>query len=363
MKMRAHIISTVHGRLLFESCKVKEALTGARRHKGSYWIDIDADEEDAEELQDWLNEQLKLSPFLMARLAVPAADWASQVLAFDEIVLSVVRILPSFLHGSNSRRSHPTTTSSEHHLSHMAALSMKHLLLTFTSCPRSDTAGLYASALAYLQARLPEASSSGALCAWLLYHVERTSRAVRELRADTLRMDQAMDANIKAVSLDEVVQAKDSLLQLLSVAEEQMECLEALAGAASGGTQALELTSLRGTLGVLRATAAATERMALRLEKHLADLRQRHESHQQERLNRRLAVLTVLSAVFLPLTLVTGIWGKTQFEHYWIGNEASKRSLDVPYDQSRHGSLLTLLLLVLLCAAAKFLELAGMNFE
>jgi hypothetical protein len=36
MKMRAHTISTVHGRLLFESCNVKEALTGARRNKGSY---------------------------------------------------------------------------------------------------------------------------------------------------------------------------------------------------------------------------------------------------------------------------------------------------------------------------------------
>jgi Mg2+ and Co2+ transporter CorA len=347
MKMRAHTISTVHGRLLFESCNIKEALTGARRNKGSYWIDIDADEEDAEELQDWLNEQLQLSPFLMARLAVPAQDWASQVLAFDEIVLSVVRILPSSMNGSSS--SH--TTNSEHHLSHMAALSMKNLLLTFTSCPRSDTAGLYASALAYLQARLPEASSSGALCAWLLYHVERTSRATRELRADTLRMDQAMDANIQAVSLMQVVQAKDSLLQLLSVAEEQMECLEALAGAASGGTHALELTSLRGTLGVLRATAAATERMALRLEKHLADLRQRHESHQQERLNRRLAVLTVLSAVFLPLTLVTGIWGKTQWKS-WMGDEASKR----PYDQPQHGSLLTLLL-VILCADVLFLDL------
>lgn len=49
--------------------------------------------------------------------------------------------------------------------------------------------------------------------------------------------------------------------------------------------------------------------MALRLEKQIADLRQRHEGHQQEKINRRLAVLTVISAVFLPLTLFSGIWG------------------------------------------------------
>ena len=41
----------------------------------------------------------------------------------------------------------------------------------------------------------------------------------------------------------------------------------------------------------------------------MADLRQRYGMNQQDRTNRRLAVLTVISAIFLPLTLFTGIYG------------------------------------------------------
>lgn len=35
----------------------------------------------------------------------------------------------------------------------------------------------------------------------------------------------------------------------------------------------------------------------------------RYEGAQQDKTNRRLGALTVLSAIFLPLTLLAGIWG------------------------------------------------------
>lgn len=38
-------------------------------------------------------------------------------------------------------------------------------------------------------------------------------------------------------------------------------------------------------------------------------MREQYGLHQQDRTNRRLAVLTVLSAIFLPLTLIAGIYG------------------------------------------------------
>jgi len=38
-------------------------------------------------------------------------------------------------------------------------------------------------------------------------------------------------------------------------------------------------------------------------------VREQYGLHQQDRTNRRLAVLTVLSAIFLPLTLIAGIYG------------------------------------------------------
>ncbi len=41
----------------------------------------------------------------------------------------------------------------------------------------------------------------------------------------------------------------------------------------------------------------------------LIDLQQRYASAQQELTDRRLGVLTVLSAIFMPLTLIAGIYG------------------------------------------------------
>mmetsp|Transcript_34590 Transcript_34590/g.103360 ORF Transcript_34590/g.103360 Transcript_34590/m.103360 type:complete len:385 (-) Transcript_34590:110-1264(-) len=292
MKIRAHAIDG-EGHLV--DCTTKRALKQSKKGAGSYWIDIDADDRDAEELRQWLG-QLRLSPFLLSRLAEPAQTWASQVLPFQAAALAVVRILPE-KEGSDE-------------ITHLAALCMKNLLLTFTSCPRTETGGLYASVHRYMhdRRRLPDASSNGALFAWLLFHIERTSRAARELRECILRMDEAMDRDISSVSMEEIIEAKEQLLRVLSVAEEQTECLEALAVAESD-SDGVDFSNLRGTMGVLRATAGATERMSLRLEKRIADLRQRYETHHQEQMNRRLAVLTVLSAIFLPLTLLTGIWG------------------------------------------------------
>lgn len=218
MKIRAHAINASIGSL--KSCEVKEALSRGRAGKGPYWIDIDADDRDSEELAGWL-EQLKVNSFLLSRLAEPSQTWASQVLAFPTAVLAVIRILPA--------------EEASDEFAYMAALSTKTLLLTFTSSPRLETGGLYANALAYMHARekLPHASSSGALFGWLQFHVERTSRCTRELRSYVLKMDASMDRDITSVELDEIIEAKDQLLRLLSVAEEQMECLEALAGAES----------------------------------------------------------------------------------------------------------------------------------
>ncbi len=55
--------------------------------------------------------------------------------------------------------------------------------------------------------------------------------------------------------------------------------------------------------------AGYVDRVTDRIEKRLDNLRAEYSLYQQERTNRRLAVLTVLSAIFLPLTLLAGIYG------------------------------------------------------
>jgi len=288
MVIRAHAIAS-DGTIT--DCTTKKALNGAKAGKKHYWIDIDSDHRDADDLREWLCG-LNLPTFLIDLLAEKPEQWASQVVPLQRAALAVIRTLPE------------NPTSDE--VAFLAALQTRNLLLTFTSCPRSETGGLYAPALAQMKQRgLPSPTSSGALLAWLRFHVDRTSRCTRELRYSVLAMDEHMDRDITSVHIDELIAAKDQLLRLLSVAEEQNECLEALAGAEMDAA-GLDFTDVRGSLSILLATAASTERTALRLEKNIADLRERHEGHEQQVMNRRLGVLTVFSAVFLPLTLLTG---------------------------------------------------------
>jgi Mg2+ and Co2+ transporter CorA len=294
MQIRSHLIDSKANVKLIPSSK--EALSGAKKKKGMYWIDIDADDRDSDELRDWL-EQLQLPTFFLSQLAEPSRTWFSEVVSLKGCVLAVIRILPEKVESEE--------------VAHLAALAVgKNLLLTFTSCPKRETGGLYHAALKYMheRERLPDASSSGALLAWLRFHLERTSRSTRELSGYVQAMDEAMDRNIHAVKLQEIIEVKDRLLRVLSVAEEQHECLEALVGVETD-SESLDFKRLKGALSVLLSKTGASERAALRLEKHITELRSRHETHQQERINRRLAVLTVLSAIFLPLTLLTGIWG------------------------------------------------------
>ena len=51
------------------------------------------------------------------------------------------------------------------------------------------------------------------------------------------------------------------------------------------------------------------ERLVFRLEKRIADVDHAYDANQQNRIQRRLNVLTVTSAIFLPLTLLTGMYG------------------------------------------------------
>jgi Mg2+ and Co2+ transporter CorA len=278
----------------FSVCTPGEALAGAKTGRKHFWLDIDIDD-DSEELRAWLR-RLNLPNFVIDVLAESSETWASQVIPLQRACLAVIRLLPR-------------NTGSDH-MTHVAALALRNMLITFTSCPRTDTGGLFAEAMAQMNEaeRLPSASSSGALIGWLRFHLDRTSRSSRELRYAVLAIDKSMDRDIVSVEIEEIIAAKDQFLRLLSVAEEQSECLQALS-AASTGSDGFDLSDLTGSLGSLVATAGATERSTLRLEKHIADLRQRAEDHEHKNMNRRLGFLTVLSAIFLPLTLLTGIWG------------------------------------------------------
>jgi len=321
MRIRCHLIEKGGG---LSNCSTNDALNGAKSGRHHYWVDIDADPRHALEVREWL-QKLNLPTFVIDVLSEPPELWASQVIPLDKAVLAVIRTLPE------------EPDSDE--IAHLAALGLRNMLITFTSCQRSETGALYDLAFQRMNAteRLPAATSDGALIAWLRFHLDRTSQVLRALRHSVVSMDSSMDRDgVHSVQLEEIILAKDQLLRLLSVAEEQSECIESLSAAFDSSSSFRASASLP----ILLAKAGSTERTAIRLEKNLSDLRERSEGFEHQMTNRRLAVLTVVSAVFMPLTLFTGIWGM---------NFQNMPELSKPYAYPLALSFMIVLAIIMIC--------------
>lgn len=150
------------------------------------------------------------------------------------------------------------------------------------------------------------ASTAEVLCGILLSQGARTTRKTKAIRDRLLELGQIMDDDIDAVDPLELEHWKRSVLLVDGVAEEQQEAFALIAQASSRG---LEFSDLEAPLGLLQTSASATVRLNDRMDERIANLLRRIQDRKQELLNRRLGVLTIISAIFLPLTLMAGIWG------------------------------------------------------
>jgi hypothetical protein len=186
---------------------------------------------------------------------------------------------------------------------YVAALAMKNLLVSAESEPIE----VPPEALQSLDlSELGSLSTGSVLCAMLLSHGSRTARAARALRERLLEMDKRMDDDPGNVDSDELAHLKGALAITEAVAVEQDEAFAVLSEVQSN---ALDLSGVRGPMALLTSSASATRRLDDRLEGRFLELRHRASEHRQDLLNRRLAFLTVISTIFLPLTLLAGIWG------------------------------------------------------
>jgi len=186
---------------------------------------------------------------------------------------------------------------------HVAALCLKNLLVTVQSEPIENPVE---SQQPIDLSELGPLSTASVLCSILLWQGARTARAARVLREQLLQMDQRMDGDPASVEESELAQLKTDLLRADAISEEQDEAFRILSEVQ---TYALSFSSLKGSMSLLTSSANATRRLDDRLQDRFQELRHRASEYKQDALNRRLGFLTVISTVFLPLTLLTGIWG------------------------------------------------------
>ena len=154
--------------------------------------------------------------------------------------------------------------------------------------------------------KIQEGTTAGVICALAVVHSARLRNYIIGLRKEGDVLSDRMDSNPVAVSLVDILALKRRVLAFGALVDENIAALEVLKVI---NLPALSLVRLTGPFQIAIETTRATDRDIDRLDRRVSDLHDGYKSAQQDKTNRRLGVLTIISAIFMPLTLIAGIYG------------------------------------------------------
>ncbi len=279
-----------------------DALSPEQTNQSSYWVHVDSDDQRIEELNLWI-DRLNLGIYISNQIKRPTCEWLSKVVCTRSKALVMMRTLPL------------TSTDGKFKFGradYLAAVVTQRMLLTYTTTAQRDIKSIYtvtASVQHMTQDEsLREGSSSGALLCMLEFHLQNTQDVVTSLRNESLLMVQQMDLEPQKLNLDDILNLRNRALAILSIAEEQCYCL-AMMKDMDVESDGADFGKIVGALGMLIQTSKSTELRGKRLGKRVDGLKDSFDAYQQERMNKRLAILTIVSAIFMPLTFLAGVYG------------------------------------------------------
>ena len=259
------------------------AVAGWRAGSGSYWIDVGWDR--PEDASAWL-VGLGLDRSLVEELHL--GDDETRILPMTGSVFVAYPAIP----GEDART--PVR---------FGLLCLDRLVITIHDRPEGYS-GLDEELITKLKLR--EGTTVGVVCGLAVFHSTQVRRYVAALRGKGDALAGRMDPDPETVSLEEILALKHRVLALGSVVDEELAVLEVLK---ISDHPALPLIRHAVAFQAAIENMRATDRDVDRLDRRVSDLQHRYESAQQDKTNRRLGLLTVLSAIFMPLTLIAGIYG------------------------------------------------------
>ena len=257
-----------------------------KQDEGPYWVDIWAYQ--PKELEEWLRNlnvcdltiQLCVEPGNIGRV-IPLNNAA----IFDFPIQSVSS-------GTEQDR-------------FISFLCLQNLIVTMHIDPFVQGDRLI-RALESSQLKLAKTTTAALVSMMLANESARVAQMVGELRAAVFKLDERMDHDPDSVDANEIREQKRKLRVFDTVTNGQAECFELLK---AFDKPFLDIDDLTTHFQFAAANASAASQAVSRLDKTITDLGQRFDMNQQEKTNRRLGVLTILSAIFMPLTLLAGIYG------------------------------------------------------
>jgi len=187
---------------------------------------------------------------------------------------------------------------------HIAFLCRENLLLTLHQKPISRL-----EKLAMEQASedwLSERSIAGFVSALMIALSIECLQYTADLRTSMLALQERMESEADTVQVEEILAMRSEFLALDRVVSDQLPCVR---GLSKTDKSFFKLKDSQDYLNCALANLEAADKAADRLDKRIIALRSAFQMNAQERTNRRLGILTVLSAIFMPMTFLAGIWG------------------------------------------------------
>jgi magnesium transporter len=271
-------------------CDYESAVHAARKPDANIWIDIRSFE--TAELEEKLDD-LEVKG-LARRLCLEAHDRPG----FYPMSMLTFLVIPVL-----------AATGDFHEVEHVAFLARKNLLLTLrntraTSLQRTVTPQESAD-------WLPDGSVAGLVAAFMIVLSLESLQRTAELR-DTIRtLEERMDREPNSVKMEEISHKRSDLLILESVVSGQLPIFQTFIAV---DRAALKLENIREFLICALANLQATDRSLDWLEGRIDVMRSLVDMRAQEKTNRRLGRLTIVSVIFLPMTFLAGLWGMN-FQH------------------------------------------------
>lgn len=287
-------------KIIEDACTVEETsedfIETWRQGKGLYFVDVlDCS---ADELKNWLKE-LNISD-LAINLCVHQRKSSLAVPLTHEIFFEIP-VCGLHSEAVTDLEKETKTEAIDHYIS---ILCLKDLVITMYTDLMAETDPIIE--VLKSQLKLTSASTSALLSILLARESLKVNQMVGELRSSVFKLDEQMDKDPDSVEADEILDLKSQLRVYDTLANGQVTCFQQLRAVE---TSFFSFGGLSTYFELASANALAASQATLRLDKTMNDLSQRYNTNQQEKTNHRLAVLTILSAIFMPLTFIAGIYG------------------------------------------------------
>ncbi len=198
----------------------------------------------------------------------------------------------------------PPTDKDILHVSHLAFVCRKNCLLTI-----HDGALPELNLVAELEGEdswLPARSIAGLVAAMMIHLSQEYLRLEVFLRERILNLEEQMNRDTEDVEVEDILDLRAKLVTLGTIVYDHGPPLKALSQI---DKPFFELHDTREFLFCALANQQAADGALTWLDQRISSLRSGVELHAQDKTNRRLNTLTVLSAIFNPITLLAGIWG------------------------------------------------------